>query len=203
MTSTPLLLALCGPGDDGGWPWSSRSEAGRAVVGAALFELAREGRLELSDDRVVPCGGGPTGGGVQDQLLGRVSRAGRARAPWVWMELLGPDALRHVEEECAHAAAPGALRRRVGEARARVARAAERPDVSDASALAVAVLLAAGRCGHLVRPSVPPDTMTRQADEAMAALERSAPHSGHALRRASAAVRRSIAVSAAVLAFPG
>ncbi|WP_055493847.1 GPP34 family phosphoprotein [Streptomyces sp. TP-A0356] len=118
MTSTPLLLALCGPGDDGGWPWSSRSEAGRAVVGAALFELAREGRLELSDDRVVPCGGGPTGDGVQDQLLGRVSRAGRARAPWVWMELLGPDALRHVEEECAHAAAPGALRRRVGEARA-------------------------------------------------------------------------------------
>ncbi|MFE8944786.1 GPP34 family phosphoprotein [Streptomyces sp. NPDC007856] len=203
MTSTPLLLTLCGVGEGGSWPWATRSEAGRAVVGAALFELALTRRLELSDDRVVPCGGGATDDVVQAQVLRRVGGSARARAPWEWVERLGPDVLRHVEWECAGAAALGALGEWVGEARARVRRAAERPDVSDTPALAVAVLLIAARRGHLVRPTVPPEVMVRQAADAVALLERRTPHSGHALRCASAAVRCSIAASAAALAFPG
>ncbi|MFE7275174.1 GPP34 family phosphoprotein [Streptomyces sp. NPDC057623] len=197
MTPTPLLLALCGAGEGGSWPWPSRTEAGRAVVGAALFELALARRLELGDDRVVPCEGGPTGDAVQDGVLRGVGAAGRARPPWEWVESLGPAALRQVEEECARAAALGTLGERMSEARARVRHAAERPDATDASALAVAVLLIAARQGHLVRPAVLP------AARALALLERGAPRSGQALRRASAAVQRSIAVSAAALAFPG
>ncbi|MGW1169793.1 hypothetical protein [Streptomyces sp. NPDC002550] len=82
MTSAPLLLVLCGAGEDGSWPWRSRPEAGRAVVGAALFELAVARRLELSDDRVVPCGGGQSHGMVQDEVLRRVGAAFRERPPW-------------------------------------------------------------------------------------------------------------------------
>ncbi|MGW1916304.1 GPP34 family phosphoprotein [Streptomyces sp. NPDC002076] len=183
MTRAPLLLALCGVGEGGRWPWPSRSEAGRAVVGAALFELALQRRLELSDDRVVPCGGGATGDVVQDQVLRRVGTAGRARAPSAWVERLGPDALRHVEEECAGASALGVLGERVGEARARVRRAAERPDVSDTSALAVAVLLIAARRGHLVRPTVPPEVMVRQAADAVALLEFRRRYAGRTMYR--------------------
>ncbi|MEV6054495.1 GPP34 family phosphoprotein [Streptomyces sp. NPDC052107] len=200
MTSTPLLLVLCGAGEDGSWPWRSRPEAGRAVVGAALFELAVARRLELSDDRVVPYGGGLTHDTVPDEVLRRVGAAGRERPPWEWVESLGPGVLRLVEEECAGL---GTLGERVSEARARVRDAAAAPDGSDASALAAAVLLVAARQGHLVRPAARPLDRVRRAAEAVALLELVAPRSGHALRRASAAVRRSIAVSAAALAFLG
>ncbi|MEU6065472.1 MULTISPECIES: GPP34 family phosphoprotein [Streptomyces] len=203
MTPTPLLLALCGAGEGGSWPWPTRTEAGRAVAGAALYELALARRLELLDDRVVPYGGGTTDDVVQGEVLRSVGAAGRARPPWEWVESLGPGALRHVEEECAGAAALGTLGERISEARARVRRAAERPDLSDASALAVVVLLVAARQGHLAQPAALPPDRARHAARALALLERGAPHSGRALRRASAAVRRSITVSAAALTFPG
>ncbi|MFF4546032.1 GPP34 family phosphoprotein [Streptomyces sp. NPDC001435] len=202
MTPTPLLLALCGAGEGGSWPWPTRTEAGRAVAGAALYELALARRLELLDDRVVPYGGGTTDDVVQDEVLRSVGAAGRARPPWEWVESLGHGALRHVEEECG-ATALGTLGERMSEARARARRAAERPDVSDASALAVVVLLVAARQGHLVQPAALPPDRARHAAQALALLERSVPHSGRALRCAAAAVRRSITVSAAALTFPG
>ncbi|OIK25558.1 GPP34 family phosphoprotein [Streptomyces malaysiense] len=203
MTSTPLLLALCGTGEGGAWPWPARIEAGRAIVGAALYELALARRLELLDDRVVPCGVDTTDDLVQDEVLRCVCAAGRPRPPWEWVETLGSGALRRVEEECAGAALLGTLGTRVSEARARVRRAAEGADVSDASALAVAVLLVAARQGHLVRPTALPADRARHAAQALALLARGVPHAGRALGNASAAVRRSIEISAAALAFPG
>ncbi|MFE1228248.1 GPP34 family phosphoprotein [Streptomyces sp. NPDC058745] len=76
-----------------------RTELGFGAAGAALLELALEGRISVSHDEIVVRGARRCPDPVVDLVLERLLFADRGRGPRGWVERLGPDVLEGTRDQ--------------------------------------------------------------------------------------------------------
>ncbi|MCK2214388.1 GPP34 family phosphoprotein [Actinomadura sp. ATCC 31491] len=87
-----LLLAYS---EDEGKPLVGAVQLDPALAGALLAELAVEGRVELSDKKLVLSGAEPLGDDELDAVLARVAEDGKERKPAWWVQRLQSAKLRN------------------------------------------------------------------------------------------------------------